>query len=92
MELNPKHVHDSTLAALEQDEDDLETLKSRYKWLQVSRMKLLCDLVFVCKCFISLASISVLTDVYLEAYDVFNFQKVREPTMALSGFASAVLR
>lgn len=49
MELNPKHVHDSTLAALEQDEDDLETLKSRYKWLQISRMKLLCDLVFVCE-------------------------------------------
>ncbi|QRW19578.1 peroxisomal biogenesis factor 11 [Rhizoctonia solani] len=72
MELNPKHVHDSTLAALEQDEDDLETLKSRYKWLQVSRMKLLCDLVFV-------------------SYDVFHFQKVREPAMALSGFASAIL-
>ena len=47
--VNPKHVHDSTLAALEQDEDDLETLKSRYKWLQISRMKLLCDLVFVCE-------------------------------------------
>ncbi|KAF8708285.1 Peroxisomal biogenesis factor 11 (PEX11), partial [Rhizoctonia solani] len=72
MELNPKHVHDSTLAALEQDEDDLETLKSRYKWLQVSRMKLLCDLVFV-------------------SYDVFHFQKVREPAMALSGLASAIL-
>jgi hypothetical protein len=50
MEMNPKHVHDSTLNALERDEDDLETLKNRYKWLQVSRMKLLCDLVFVCKC------------------------------------------
>lgn len=72
MELNPKHVHDSTLAALEQDEDDLETLKSRYKGLQISRMKLLCDLVFV-------------------SYDVFQFQKVREPAMALSGLASAVL-
>ncbi|CAE6390055.1 unnamed protein product [Rhizoctonia solani] len=72
MELNPKHVHDSTLAILEQDEDDLETLKNRYKWLQVSRMKLLCDLVFV-------------------SYDVFHFQKVREPAMALSGLASAVL-
>ncbi|KAJ1310893.1 hypothetical protein OPQ81_009408 [Rhizoctonia solani] len=72
MELNPKHVHNSTLAALEQDEDDLETLKSRYKWLQVSRMKLLCDLVFV-------------------SYDVFQFQKVREPVMAMSGLASAVL-
>ncbi|KAG8752545.1 hypothetical protein FRC11_008253 [Ceratobasidium sp. 423] len=72
MELNPKHVHDSTLAALEQDEEDLETLKSRYKWLQVSRMKLLCDLVFV-------------------SYDVFQFQKVREPVMAMSGLASAVL-
>ncbi|CAE6491500.1 unnamed protein product [Rhizoctonia solani] len=72
MEVNPRHVHDSTLAALEQDEDDLETLKSRYKWLQVSRMKLLCDLLFV-------------------SYDVFHFQKVREPVMAMSGFASAVL-
>ncbi|KAG8685827.1 hypothetical protein FRC09_014510 [Ceratobasidium sp. 395] len=72
MELNPKHVHDNALAAIEQDEDDLETLKSRYKWLQVSRMKLLCDLVFV-------------------SYDVFKFQKVREPAMALSGLASAVL-
>lgn len=72
MELNPKHVHDSTLAALEQDEDDLETLKSRYKWLQVSRMKLLCDLVFV-------------------SYDVFQFKKVREPVMTMSGLASAVL-
>ncbi|KAH7344449.1 hypothetical protein B0J17DRAFT_635464 [Rhizoctonia solani] len=72
MGVNPKHVHDSTLAALEQDEDDLETLKSRYKWLQVSRMKLLCDLLFV-------------------SYDVFHFQKVREPVMAMSGFASAVL-
>jgi hypothetical protein len=49
MEINPKHVHDNALAVLEQDEDDLETLKSRYKWLQVSRMKLLCDLVFVCE-------------------------------------------
>ncbi|CAE6445139.1 unnamed protein product [Rhizoctonia solani] len=72
MGVNLKHVHDSTLAALEQDEDDLETLKSRYKWLQVSRMKLLCDLVFV-------------------SYDVFHFQKVREPVMAMSGLASAVL-
>ncbi|KEP54611.1 peroxisomal biogenesis factor 11 [Rhizoctonia solani 123E] len=70
--VNMKHVHDSTLAALEQDEDDLDTLKSRYKWLQVSRMKLLCDLVFV-------------------SYDVFHFQKVREPVMAMSGLASAVL-
>lgn len=26
------------------------------------------------------------------AYDVFKFQKVREPAMALSGLASAVLR
>lgn len=51
MGVNPKHVHDNALAALEQDEDDLETLKKRYKWLQVSRMKLLCDLVFVCKWF-----------------------------------------
>ncbi|QRV91595.1 peroxisomal biogenesis factor 11 [Ceratobasidium sp. AG-Ba] len=72
MDVNPKHVHENALAALEQDEDDLETLKSRYKWLQVSRMKLLCDLVFV-------------------SYDVFQFQKVREPVMALSGLASAVL-
>ncbi|KAB5593853.1 hypothetical protein CTheo_2705 [Ceratobasidium theobromae] len=72
MELNPKHVHNSTLVALEQDEEDLETLKSRYKWLQVSRMKLLCDLVFV-------------------SYDVFQFQKIREPAMTLSGLASAVL-
>lgn len=72
MGVNPKHVHDNALAALEQDEDDLETLKKRYKWLQVSRMKLLCDLVFV-------------------SYDVFKFQKVREPAMALSGLASAIL-
>lgn len=49
MGVNPKHVHDNALAALEQDEEDLETLKKRYKWLQVSRMKLLCDLVFVCE-------------------------------------------
>lgn len=39
------------LAKIDDHEKELNKLKAQFGWLHVTRVKLLMDLVFVCRCF-----------------------------------------
>lgn len=73
------------------DEQELGKLRTQHHWLQVSRMKLLMDLIFVCTSTISPGD-SLPCPYTFSAYDVFHLQRFKEPAKAVTGLASAVLR
>ncbi len=75
----------------EEDEAELKKLRAQYGWLQITKMKLLMDLIFVCA-FVSpqIDGTPLLTPRL--AYDVFKFQRAKDSVKTYSGLASALLR
>lgn len=81
----------SNPAANKLDNKELARLQRQDYWIQVTRMKLLMDLIFVCKC---LAHVSIERSSHSlgSAYDVFRLKRAKGQVQTFAGLASAVLR
>lgn len=73
------------------DEKELSRLQKQDYWLQITRAKLVMDLIFVCKSLICCVRLRPV-DVPLIAYDLFRIKRGKESAKAFTGFAAAILR
>ena len=80
------------LAKIDEHEKELNKLKSQFGWLQVTRVKLLMDLIFVCESCLFHISGSTLNLHARSAYDLFKFRRGRDSTKTLTGLTSGFLR
>ena len=76
--------------ATKADEMELKRLQRQNYWLNITRAKLLMDLIFVCE----LTSIPDCgRHTYLRvAFDLLNIKRAREPVKGLTGLIAAILR
>ena len=73
------------------DRKELTRLQRQDYWIQVSRWKLIMDLIFVCE-YIRFASFQGPFMTYVTAYNVFRWKKAKGPVQTISGLAAALLR
>jgi hypothetical protein len=72
------------------DDTELGRLRKQDYWLQVTRAKLVMDMIFVCKLSFILPR-SVRAD-NLPAYEIFDIRRAQDFIKTATGLASAILR
>jgi hypothetical protein len=75
----------------EDDEKELARLQNKDFWLQISRAKLMMDLIFVCECQSRRRFGENLTK-GITGYEVFYIRRARDSVKAFTGLSSAILR
>lgn len=77
------------------DEKELGRLQKQDYWLQVSRAKLIMDLIFVCECTPTedgTRKKNITYTMELTAYELFYIKRARDTVKAFTGLSSAILR
>ena len=79
------------------DRKELTRLQRQDYWIQVTRLKLLMDLIFVCEsqsgtCVCALSTLAGYSCPLFLAYDVFRLKRGKGQVQTFAGLASALLR
>ena len=81
----------SNPSAQKLDHKELARLQRQDHWIQVTRLKLLMDLIFVCECYI-FDTMWACLHCLATAYDVFGLKRAKGQVQTFAGLASAILR
>ena len=73
------------------EEKELARLQKQDYWLQVSRAKLVMDLIFVCE-FVYLIMMCAYLIRLITAYEVFNIRRGKDFVKTFTGLTAAILR
>lgn len=76
----------------EDDEKELARLQNKDFWLQISRAKLMMDLIFVCECRGRRRLGKKKLTMGIIGYELFYIKRARDTVKAFTGLSSAILR